>query len=290
MRVFGFLLVLFFSSVLFGASDNSISLAGSLVDVRGELLSGDIDLNFQFQDGNNKVLFSKSVKSYPVREGMFKVLIELSPVEIAKVQETPSVWVKIDVPGHEINIPMQKLTATAFALKIPVDDKTLKFKNGKLSVIEKDLPKGPKGDKGDKGDMGAQGPKGDRGPIGLRGAKGDKGDKGDRGPQGPAGPAGGGAAAINVICPAGQYLYGIRNNAALCRADQVGAGGGGGSTCGGYLNRGAYLHTGQEKSGTCRNQGLSCGKSNGNSAKCKSCHAQWMYPNGCYQPPHCICN
>ena len=25
-------------------------------------------------------------------------------------------------------------------------------------------------------------------------------------------------------------------------------------------------------------------------SKCKSCHAQWMYPNGCYQPPQCLCN
>lgn len=105
---------------------------------------------------------------------------------------------------------------------------------------------------------------------------------------------------VNISsCPGGKYMAGVSNNNPICKTlpksttttiVKTGGGGGSSSPCGGYLPRNSYLHTGAEVSGTCRNQGLSCGKSNGNAAKCKACHAQWMYPNGCYSPPKCYCN
>jgi hypothetical protein len=106
-------------------------------------------------------------------------------------------------------------------------------------------------------------------------------------------------------CPSGQYMYNIVNNKPQCRTDKVGttttivSSGGGSSSSGpscsgsGTLPRDSYLHTSGGSSsnwGGCSNQGLSCGKSNGNSSKCCSGTAQWMYPNGCDSPPKCYCN
>lgn len=191
MRLLVCFLMLFVSAVLFASSENSISMAGSLMDFQGNLVNGNVNLHFKFEDDANKVLFIKNINNYPVQEGMFKVLIELSVNEIKIIQETPSVWIAISIPGININIPKQQLTASAYALKVPVDNESVKFINGKLTAYSKPGAQGPKGDRGLQGPVGAKGAKGDRGPQGVKGDRGAAGPQGLRGPQGPQGPANG---------------------------------------------------------------------------------------------------
>jgi len=123
------------------ASPFVLSYGGRLANDAGEAVSGPVTLEFKFYNvasgGTSIGVSTVRRNDVPLEDGVFQIdITEFTLPDYHMVTNTTSgVWIEVKDVGNNKTYPRQRFTAVPFALKVPVDGKTIQFgSDGRLKV------------------------------------------------------------------------------------------------------------------------------------------------------------
>ena len=116
-----------------------LSYGARLADANGRPIEGPINLRIEFIDGKDGVVSNVTLDDFtavPLIDGAFQVKISLSAADFQRLTSTNrELWIRITDLTHTTTYPAQKFATAAFAVKIPVDGKTISYNSkGQLSI------------------------------------------------------------------------------------------------------------------------------------------------------------
>jgi hypothetical protein len=220
------------------AAPFTFSYGGRLADSNNQGIVGPVNLSFSFfqvASGGTAVVGPISVSAVPLDDGVFQVDFPNSLLPTQELENvfggTGDTWVEVTDTTHNVTYPRQRITAVPYALKVPVDGKTITYDgSGNLTIAPGAIPSagsgtgvvGPTGAIGPTGPVGptgagAPGPTGVMGPTGSAGTNGAAGAAGAAGPTGPTGPTG----PVNIPGTNGTVLLSHGDSTTMTSASNV---------------------------------------------------------------------
>ena len=114
----------------------NLAYTGRLVDESGKPMAGPLDLQISFYDGDGKP------KAYPyffykvaLKDGVFKVTLDIKGIDSNDLFGGATQVEVTDMTNNKI-YPKQRFAAVPFAMRVPVDGKTIGFNTGGQLSIE----------------------------------------------------------------------------------------------------------------------------------------------------------
>jgi hypothetical protein len=141
---------------------STLSFGGRLIESSGRPVAGPVTLNISLWDqvtGGNRVYEFAALQNTALESGVFQVKLQPNAGEesiFQQVLKTGSLFIAVTDATHNRAYPRQQFTAVPFALRVPVDGRTLAFNNdGELAVLSSAQagPAGPAGAPGAVGPM-----------------------------------------------------------------------------------------------------------------------------------------
>ena len=120
------------------SGNSSLSYSGRLTQADGAPLSGPVDVTVKFWSavsGGNALTAPIELSNIDLNQGIFTIPLDLNPAQVTAVfgQGTDPVFIEITAAGK--TYPRQQYSFVPFALRVPVDGKTLAFDaDGKLGL------------------------------------------------------------------------------------------------------------------------------------------------------------
>ena len=113
-----------------------IGYGGRLAAPDGAPLEGPLNLIFHFyrSETNPTPTLSLAKSSVPLESGIFQVNLSLSPSQLDSLMGDGSEKIYVEVEALGQRYPKQLFTYVPLALRVPVDDDSIVFSNGRLSV------------------------------------------------------------------------------------------------------------------------------------------------------------
>ena len=126
------------------ASNQALSYSGRVTNLHGKPLDGPVDITIKFWNnatGGNQLGGSMDFPGTPLAQGVFQVNMVLKPQQMMQVFGDGSSPVYIEVMAQGKVYPRQQFLATPYALRIPIDARTLTFdSNGNLTLSTTSIP------------------------------------------------------------------------------------------------------------------------------------------------------
>jgi len=126
------------------ANNQALSYSGRVTNLHGKPLDGPVDITIKFWNsatGGNPLGGSLDFPGTPLAQGVFQINMVLKPQQMMQVFGDGSSPVYIEVMAHGKVYPRQQFLATPYALRIPIDARTLTFdSNGNLTLSTTSIP------------------------------------------------------------------------------------------------------------------------------------------------------
>lgn len=119
------------------ASPYSLQYGGRLAATNGTPISGPVTLTVGFYNASTggSPINSKTFPNVTLTDGIFAILIDLTPADFNTIFTESQVWIEINDTTHGKIYPRQRFTAVPYAFRVPVDGATLDFNpSGQLTV------------------------------------------------------------------------------------------------------------------------------------------------------------
>ena len=126
------------------ANNQVLSYSGRVTNLHGKPLDGPVDITIKFWNsasGGNQLGGSMDYPGVSLAQGVFQINIVLKPQQMMQVFGDGSTPVFIEVMAHDKIYPRQQFLATPYALRVPIDQRTLTFdSNGNLTLSATSMP------------------------------------------------------------------------------------------------------------------------------------------------------
>jgi len=126
------------------ANNQVLSYSGRVTNLHGKPLDGPVDITIKFWNsasGGNQLGGSMDFPGVTLAQGVFQVNIVLKPQQMMQVFGDGSTPVFIEVMADGKVYPRQQFLATPYALRLPIDQRTLTFdSNGNLTLSTTSQP------------------------------------------------------------------------------------------------------------------------------------------------------
>jgi len=126
------------------ANNQALSYSGRVTNLHGKPLDGPVDITIKFWNsgsGGNQLGGSLDFPGTPLAQGVFQINMVLKPQQMMQVFGDGSSPVYIEVTARGKVYPRQQFLATPYALRIPIDARTLTFdSNGNLTLSTTSIP------------------------------------------------------------------------------------------------------------------------------------------------------
>jgi hypothetical protein len=134
-------LLIAFTTPTLAVDAPTLTWGGRLTDGKGKPLDGPVDLRISFhasETGEASLGGAPlEVNGVALKQGVFSVPLTLHAEELHAIFSDPSlpVYVQVTDATHGVTYPRQRLSATPYALKVPVDGQSLTYDAyGRLTV------------------------------------------------------------------------------------------------------------------------------------------------------------